>query len=375
MTKSVVIQGVRGIPAMHGGFETFAEYLSLYLVARGWRVTVYCQVNKDELRTKLYYEDNWNGVRRVFIPVRGDGAWSTIIFDFLSIMHIIKEGSKLVLTLGYNTAVFNLLFRIFGIVNLINMDGLEWKRSKWSIFHKIYLYINERLGCLVGSVLIADHPEIKRHLESRVDADKIIMIPYGARQATVKLDDLIFDLGLNSNRYVVLIARPEPENSILEIVLAFSRKRRGINLAVLGNFNSSNKYHASVKAAASSEVLFLGAIYEKKMLDSLRVNSLFYIHGHTVGGTNPSLVEALGAGQATIAHDNKFNRWVAGDSALYFRDVDDCAAIFDEIIFRTDLIEQMRELARHRFNQLFTWDIVLSQYEKLLSDQYAVIGN
>jgi glycosyltransferase involved in cell wall biosynthesis len=172
---------------------------------------------------------------------------------------------------------------------------------------------------------------------------------------------------LSPDGYIVLIARPEPENSILEIVQAFSRSSRNIKLVMLGSFSSSNKYHSTVVSAASKEVVFLGAIYDKEVLDSLRANALFYIHGHTVGGTNPSLVEALGAGQATIAHDNKFNRWVAGDSAFYFGSVDDCARIFDQFLLKTDLVHMMRSKALERFTKLFTWDIVLGQYEKLLS--------
>jgi glycosyltransferase involved in cell wall biosynthesis len=367
MSKSLVIQGVRGVPAMHGGFETFAEYLSLYLVARGWDVVVYCQLDKDMTDLKLYSEDSWCGVRRVFIPVSGKGAFGTVVFDLLSIIHAIKMRSKIVLTLGYNTAIFNILFRLFGIVNFINMDGLEWKRSKWSIFHKIYLYFNERIGCLIGTVLVADHPEIKRHLESRVESAKICMIPYGARQISSKSVDPISKFKLTQGGYIVLIARPEPENSILEIVKAFSASLRNAKLVILGNFISTNNYHSSVISSASEEVVFLGAIYDKEVLDSLRANSLFYIHGHTVGGTNPSLVEALGAGQAIIAHDNKFNRWVAGDSAFYFNSVDECTRIFDIFLSRKDLIDNMRSKALQRFSELFTWDIVLAQYENLLS--------
>ena len=220
---------------------------------------------------------------------------------------------------------------------------------------------------MVGTVLVADHPEIERHLASRVHSDKICMIPYGARRIPDKRVDPLLQFNLSPDEYIVLIARPEPENSILEIVQAFSRSSRNIKLIMLGNFNSSNKYHSSVVSAASEEVVFLGAIYDKEVLDSLRANALFYIHGHTVGGTNPSLVEALGAGQATIAHDNKFNRWVAGDSALYFSSVDDCARIFDYFLSQTDRVHTMRSKALERFAELFTWDIVLGQYEKLLS--------
>jgi glycosyltransferase involved in cell wall biosynthesis len=366
MTKEVVIQGVRGIPAAHGGFETFAEYLSLYLVSKGWRVVVYCQLDKSKTDFKIYQEDDWRGVRRIFVPVRDNGALGTILFDFLSILHILTHRYRCVLTLGYNTAIFNILLRVFGRLNIINMDGLEWMRSKWSIFHKIYLYINERIACYVGSVLIADHPEIQLHLEQRVNAKKIRMIPYGARSILDVSDQSILKLGLTPNTYAIVVARPEPENSILEIVEAFSRTRRGVKLVVLGKFDASNKYHSEVQGAASPDVIFLGAIYDKLIVDSLRSHALCYIHGHTVGGTNPSLVEAMGAGQAIIAHDNKFNRWVADDSAMYFGTVDDCADVFDLFLSRPDLIEKLKVRASSRFESLFTWESVLFQYESLL---------
>lgn len=179
MTKQLIITGIRGVPASHGGFETFAENLSLYLQKRGWQVVVYCQ--EFILDSHEIYESNWNGVRRIHIPVKGGGAKSTIIFDYLSVKHSVSLNG-MVLTLGYNTALFNILFRLYGKTNLINMDGIEWKRDKWKWYEKLWLYINERAGCLIGNHLIADHPEIEKHLLSRVKTDKTTMIPYGARQ-------------------------------------------------------------------------------------------------------------------------------------------------------------------------------------------------
>ena len=137
--KSVAILGSRGIPACYGGFETFAEELSLYLVRKGWNVTVYCQVEgcgKIRLET-------WENIRLVKIPVAVPGAVGTVIFDWLSVRLAVKDRAP-VLTLGYNTAIFSLLYRCKGIVNLINMDGLEWRRAKWNALEKLWLLANER---------------------------------------------------------------------------------------------------------------------------------------------------------------------------------------------------------------------------------------
>ena len=138
-------------------------------------------------------------------------------------------------------------------------------------------------------------------------------------------------------------------------------------MAVLGDYSESNPYHCAVRAAASKEVRFLGAIYDKPLLQALRVHCSAYVHGHRVGGTNPSLVEALGAGNAVLAHDNRFNRWVAGDAARYFEGVDGCAAALDVLLMDEPALQALRAAARLRFEQAFTWPMILQKYETLLA--------
>ena len=363
MKHELIILGTRGIPAKHGGFETFAEKIALYLVHKSnWNVTVYCQVYGNGEIT----EDNWNGIKRVHIPIKSKGALSTVLFDLKSVIHSFKK-RKLILTLGYNTAVFNILFRLVRVKNIINMDGLEWKREKWTLNERIWLYINERAGCLIGNHLIADHPEIKKHLLSRVNTNKITMIPYGANFVESANIQKIESLGLKNNNYCIVIARPEPENNILEIVKAFSNKKRNLKLVVLGNFNlENNLYHKSVFDAASDEVIFPGAIYDSDVVESLRFFAKLYIHGHSVGGTNPSLVEALGAGVPVLAHKNKFNRWVAGESAKYFSDEYECEKLLDTILSDDENLNDMSIGSVRRFKCDFTWEKICDEYEKLL---------
>lgn len=360
--KRIRILGTRGIPAGYGGFETFAEHLALYLVARGWEVTVYCQ-HKGSGKP---YEQLWNGVRLYHIPVQASGPRASFVFDWKATWHAAKAGG-LVLTLGYNTAVFSLVHRMRGQLNLINMDGFEWKRPKWSAPVRAWLYANERLGCWLGDHLIADHPEIKAYLTSRVSQDKIAVIPYGADRVENADPLLLQRYGLTPHGYALVIARPEPENSIREIVTAFSHKPRGMPLVVLGNYNpTGNPYHQEVIEAAGAEVKFIGAVYEKRVVQALRFFANLYVHGHQVGGTNPSLVEALGAGSAVLAHDNPFNRWVAGTGAEYFRDEDSCAALLEQLLIDPIRLQAIGEASRARFEEQFTWDKVLDEYESLL---------
>jgi glycosyltransferase involved in cell wall biosynthesis len=366
--RTLRILGTRGIPAAHGGFETFAEALALYLVGRGWRVIVYCQQDGMGGIT----EDTWRGVERVTIPISQRGPKGAMLFDWKAIRHAART-RDLCLTLGYNTASFCAWLRLKGVPNLINMDGVEWRRAKWGRGAKAWFWLNDWAGCWLGNHLIADHPEIARHLQTRaVGVRKISTIAYGADRLSAPDDSPLERYGLAPGSYLTVVARAEPENSLLEIVRGFSAKPRGVRLAVVGHYDEVHYwYHARVKSAANDEVMFLGPIYDKPVLQALRYHSLAYVHGHQVGGTNPSLVEAMGAGNAVIAHDNCFNRWVAGPGARYFQGADGLCTVLDDVLANRGLLSQMRAESVVRFEKGLTWDRVLMQYESLLENWLA----
>lgn len=367
MKKVLRILGTRGVPAAHGGFETFAHYLSLHLVSKGWRVVVYCQ----EDGVGPIRSDVWQGVERVIIPVSQGGSLGTVVFDWRAILHAAKF-RDLCLTLGYNTAFFCLVLKLKGIRNVINMDGIEWARQKWGRVAKLWFWLNDWAGCWLGDVLVADHPEIEKHLMTRRSGKRVVMIPYGSEFVSRECANasVLANFGLSPGMYWTVIARPEPENSLLEIVKGFSSRHRGVFLVVLGNYSDGNEYHRAVIDAASDEVKFVGAIYDKEVVQALRVFGIGYVHGHQVGGTNPSLVEALGSGNAVIAHDNKFNRWVVGEGALYFDGADSFSDCMDKISHSPELLSELRSVVNDRFHASFTWLNILSQYEKVL-DEYA----
>lgn len=362
--RSLAILGTRGVPAGHGGFETFAARLAPWLVARGWQVTVYCQIDGSGAVT----EDEWQGVHRVNIPIDRAGAVGTMQFDWRTIDEVLRRPRTLLLTLGYNTALFTGRLKARGFTNVINMDGLEWMRAKWKAHERGWLWLNERAGARFGTHLVADHPEIERHLQGFAPARKITMIPYGADDVTGADPAPLAAIGVEPDRFLSVIARPEPENSFLEIVRAFSRRPRGYRLLVLGKFDrAGNDYHGAVLDAASNEVMFPGPIYEADRIAAIRAHSTLYCHGHTVGGTNPSLVEALGAGAAVLAHDNPFNRWVAGDGGRYFPGEDGCANALDRLLAAPAERQAMRAASTARFGERFRWEQVLGEYEDMLS--------
>lgn len=355
-----MITGIRGVPGAHGGFETFATDLAPFLTEHGWDVTVFCQESGFFGRRI----GEWNGVRTISLSVPGDNALSTIIFDFLCLIECAVK-RRLTLTLGYNTAVFNVLLRLSKVPNIINMDGIEWKRAKWGRLAKIWFQINERAAGLFCNHFVADNPHIKTHLSRFLSPADITMIPYGADKLP---EDTNREHPLDGRPYLLVIARPEPENSILEIVRCFAKCDHNISLLVMGDYQSApNAYQRKVLDEASDNVIFLGAIYDRETVENYRRYASWYVHGHQVGGTNPSLVESLACGNAIIAHGNKFNRWVAGDAALYFESEEELIQLFEDISSFPYLRDDKTLQADARYLQDFTKEKVLHEYLNLLN--------
>ena len=362
------ILGTRGVPAAHGGFETFAERLALYLVGQGASVTVYCQSDGPiDLNGR---EDYWRGIHRVHFGTRRSGVAGTMEFDLACVGHVLRRpGVDLVL--GYNTAIFNVSQRLKGRKVFVNMDGIEWKRAKWSVPAKIWLFLNEIIGANLATRPIADHPEIARHVARR-SLRKPVVIPYGSDVVSAADEAPVLELGLRPDRYFISVARIEPENSILEIIDAFQSADTDMDLVVLGPLDPDNAYHRKVRNAGGGRTIFPGGIYADHRLKALRFHARAYFHGHQVGGTNPSLVEALGAGNAVIAHDNRFNRWTAGEGQRFFDTVESCAANVRRLA-RDDLaLHAARIAARERHAKDFQWHDVLARYQTLLLGEKSV---
>ncbi len=359
---TLLILGTRGIPAAHGGFETFAEKLALFLVERGWRVGVYCQ-DEVPVVTQRFRSEMWRGIELIRTQVAPDGPRATLEFDW----HCVRDAARreaVSLVLGYNGAVFLPYLRLAGRKILTNMDGIEWRRPKWSFPVRAWFWLNEWIAAWSSNRLVADHPVIADHLATRRPRSATAMIPYGGVPIASAPTAPLAKLGLESGRYLVSIARIEPDNSILTLVEAFSRKPRGMKLVVLGTFSDKIAYHREVMAAAGPEVLTPGAIYDAGIVQALRFHARAYMHGHTVGGTNPSLVEALWAGNPVIAHDNPYNRWTAGEAGLFFSDEASCSEAIDRLIADDILAGRLKKAALSRAQEKFKWQAVLEHYER-----------
>jgi glycosyltransferase involved in cell wall biosynthesis len=353
--------GTRGIPNRHGGFESCAEHLAPWLVERGWEVTVYCQEPASAPRSS----SRWRGVTLEHVPTPWAGARGSVWFDAWTTRHAARY-DDLILTLGFNTAVFFPWHVLRGRRHVVNMDGVEWRRGKWSAAVRGWFYANSWIAGLTADQLIADHPEIAAMLAGRGWAGRTTMVPYGAARVVDAPAAPVSALGLEPRRYGLVIARPEPENLVLDIVKAWTMSGDALPLVVLGRYEPGHPYHDAVRRAAGPQVHFPGALYDPEVVQALRYHARLYLHGHTVGGTNPSLVEALGAGSPVLAHDNVFNRWVAGEQAAYFTDTPSCARALAAVLDDEPRLERMRAASYARHAEAFTWDAVLPAYEAVL---------
>ena len=363
MNKRLIILGTHGIPAQHGGFETFAEKLALHLVQSGWHVTVFGQ--SDRAKTIV-----WNGIECIYLK-RSAHRWlryiNPVLYDLKAVfLTLFKKGT--VLTLGYNTALFNIM--LWGRRQIINMDGLEWKRSKYRRWHeRAWLKLNEWVALKIADLCIADHTEIETYLRSVSTHTPLKTICYGADESRPQPDDpdLLARLNLVPEQYGLVIARQEPENQIFEIIQGWTRQSYAHPLVIVGNPKTGTAYHDRLQSITDPRIRFVGGIYEPEMIRALRCHAALYLHGHTVGGTNPSLVEAMGARCAIVAHDNPFNRGTARDGAHYFHTPDDLAQSVTSLLAQPGQRADLRQKAWKNWQDHFQWTHILQAYEDILN--------
>ena len=366
----VAILGTKGIPANYGGFETFAEQLATHLVARGHAVTVYGETAELPVADTFY-----QGVRIRYRRRPRWGAASVLAFD-VSCLWDARKGYDLVYMLGYGAAWACWLPRLFGTPVWINVDGLEWARSKWGAGARFYLRCMERVSSWVATRLLADAQAIADRFHRLYPSGAPCnFIAYGADEVSVTDTDpaVLSAWALQPYRYFLVVARPEPENHVLEVIQGYLRHGGYWPLVVVGNVTGMNAYQRELLKMASHKVIFIGGIYDADQLKSLRVHAACYLHGHSVGGTNPSLLEALACGNWVIAHDNPFNREVARDAADYFHSPEGLAQCLDRWVGMPEPAQcECRDNARRIVVEHYTWRRIVDAYEVLMRSECRV---
>lgn len=361
----IAILGTKGIPNQYGGFEQFAEYLSVGLVERGHEVTVYSP------HFHPYKDKDFKGVKvkHVFCPENILGGGAHFIYDHLCLSDAYTHNDfDIIFEAGYASCAPSLqYFKSKKRKPLVftNMDGLEWRRNKWNRLVQKLTKRSEKLAVSQSHVLISDNIGIQNYLLKAYNKNSYF-IPYGADLIVHHNPSLLGSTGLEQNNYFLVIARLEPENNVEVIIKAFIKSQSNSTLAIVGGLKTKHAKHLLKYKVLHSRIVFLGSIYDKKILDSLRFYSKAYFHGHSVGGTNPSLLEAMADESFIVAHDNEFNRSVLENNALFFSNENDLADKISRIqAERDDKYEVFTKRNIDLIHQKYNWRTIIDSHENL----------
>lgn len=359
-TLSIAMIGTRGVPAAYGGFETAVEEVGYRLAERGHEVTVFTRGSQRR-------DPEYRGMKVVHLPALPVKQLETLSHTGLSTVRAVF-GSRPDAAFVFNAAnsPFLPMLRARGIPTALHMDGLEWKRSKWGSRGKAYYRWAEQFGVSWADALIADAPGIADYYRDEFDVDTEL-IRYGAPILTEASEAGVRGLELEPGGYHLVVARFEPENHVLEIVEGYRASAARMPLVVVGSAPYSADYTQRIHAVAGGDerIRLLGGVYDQDLLDALYFHAHTYLHGHSVGGTNPSLLRAMGAGTATIAYDVGFNRETLDEQAWFFADADEVRAHFDALASEPSQTAVFGERARQRAASAFRWDRVADEYEDL----------
>lgn len=360
MPPKVVVIGTRGYPSFYGGFETAVRHLAPYLADHGWDVTVFGRPGAIKL-------DAPTDVRIKSVITGGieSKSLSTLSFGLSAVVKTVIMKPDVALVMNVANGYWLPILRLFRIPTIVNVDGIEWQREKWGRLAKIVFRIGGRLTALFASELVVDAEAIGHYWRKRYGR-RGVFIPYGG----VNPQTQPVPLGLRSRSFVLMVARLVPENSIEQFLEAAERLAERYDIVVVGSAGYGGTIEADLAAfsARHSSVRWLGHVNDDNLLHSLWQHCGVYFHGHSVGGTNPALVQAMACGAPTVALDTVYNREVLGDSARFAQlSGDSISSQIEALMLDAEERSRLSKLARERAISTYTWDKVCSSYDSLLA--------
>ncbi|MGI8330595.1 DUF1972 domain-containing protein [Actinomadura scrupuli] len=366
----IAMIGTRGVPARYGGFETAIEEIGKRLAAAGHEVTVYC-------RGERHPESEYEGMRLVHLPAIKQKVAETLSHTGLSVLHaagrrITRRGPDVALVFNAANSPLLPVLRMLRIPVATHVDGLEWQRAKWSGAGKRYYQAAESMAVRWSDALIADALGIQDYYRERFQAESVF-IAYGAPLLDGPDAGKLQEIGYEPGEYHLVVARFEPENHVHLKVEGYRNSKATKPLVVVGSAPYADEYTERVRGLAGDDprIRFLGGVWDQQLLDSLYAGALTYLHGHSVGGTNPSLLRAMGAGASVIAYDVVFNREVLGESGRFFADPAGLAREIEIAEAEPGEAADRGAMAHKRASQHYVWDDVAQQYERLCADLMA----
>lgn len=354
----IAILGTRGVPNYYGGFEQFAEFFSVFLADMGHEVYVYNSHNHP-FQEKLYKGVN---ILHQYDPEFKIGTAGQFIYDLNCILDSRKRNFDIILQLGYtSSSVWYFLLPKKSII-ITNMDGLEWKRTKYSKPVQKVLKFAEKLAVKSSDHLIADSLGIQQYLKEKYQKNSEY-IPYGATVFDSPDESILANYNVEKYCFNMILARLEPENNIETILDGVAQHSDKSPILVIGNHQTKFGNYLKTKFKDYSHIRFVGALYNMVHLDNLRFFSNIYFHGHSVGGTNPSLLEAMASRALIVAHKNVFNSTILKGNAYYFSDSDEVKKLLSKIKKNDNL-----QLIQNNFEAItseYNWDTINGAYLQL----------
>ena len=355
----IVMLGTRGVPAHYGGFETAVEEVGRRLAARGHKVLVYSR-NPD---SSAPLPPRHLGMRVVELPALKRRSLETLSHTALSVGHLLRRvHPDVAIVFNAANAPFLPALRAARIPVATHVDGLEWRRGKWGPAGRRYYRAAEAAAVRLSDAIIADAQGIADYYAEEFGAPTTL-IAYGA-PLTRAGSERLGEMDLRPGGFHLLVARFEPENHVDVVVEGYVRSDAVLPLVVVGSAPYSDAYTERIASLADERVRLPGGIWDQELLDQLYAGALVYYHGHSVGGTNPSLLRAIGAGAAVDAFDVSFNREVLGDAGRYWTGADDVARLVASAEADPAAQAARGELSRERA-ALYDWDEVADRYEAL----------
>jgi glycosyltransferase involved in cell wall biosynthesis len=355
---SVVILGTRGYPSFYGGFETAVRHIAPFLADKGWDVTVYGR--KGSVSTNFKADPR---IRTIETRGMNSRSLSTLSYGATSGFSAASKGFDVALVMNVANGYWLPILKAARIPTLVNVDGIEWERAKWGRVAKKVFLLGAKLTAKIATEIIVDSKEIGKYWSTRFNRDGIF-IPYGGTAPGV----LPLEPGLESKAYILVVARFVPENSIaffFEAAPALSKKYKVVIVGSSG-FGGYFDDQARLLQRENPNVLWLGHVSDDDRLLSLWQHAGTYFHGHTVGGTNPALVQAMACGSPIVAMDTAFNREVLGDSSLFVNSPSEITHKILEVMGDVKLQERLAASNIDKARELYTWEKVCESYEKSL---------
>ncbi len=358
---TVAIVGTNGLPGRYGGWDQLLEHITKQL-SEDYSFVVYTSSHDAQPGLTEY-----NQAKLKIVNLKANGVQS-VPYDMYSMIHAIYKKSDLILILGTSGCLLLPALKIFGVKTVLNPDGAEWKRGKWNKMIKGFLWLSESVGVRFATKVVSDNLIIQKHILDSYSRESEL-IEYGGDNASYVdiLPEVESRYDIEKGKYAFKVCRIVPENNIEIILTAFSQI--SMKLVIIGNWNFSG--YGKVlreKFKSYSNIKLLDPIYDQKTLDELRSNCALYVHGHSVGGTNPSLVEAMNLGLNCIVYDVNYNRETTENSALYFSEVKGLLKILREYESSHNNFNscgfKMKEIATRRYR----WDLITTKYKKVFDE-------